>query len=363
VYHFRRWFVNSTAVSAALPSVEGAVEAARGWRVLSNHAMINKRSRKGGAERKRNMVCPNCKNPIGDSSDFCIFCGKAFTRRGKTAARYCADEPKRRRPARRRAQRFLNGIALAAALAVFCAVWFSPAGRFTGTPASAQADAAPVPAATNTPAPELTSSPEPAATPAATQTPVVTPEPAATPAPSATPEPTATPTPEPAAEDGPFAGVSGSYPVALYIFDASSDDPEVQPELDELPDYALEGTMTLEVDDDGNGFIRIDQELLDPAEVPVSPFVDDYGNVSGDTLVGIVQQSDYQLAVSCICMDGSVSGFIWMDDEQTHIVIMFFGQDEAFDAFEQSGNGFILRRYFPEERICPLAFSADRRII
>lgn len=315
----------------------------------------------GGAERKRNMVCPNCKNPIGDSSDFCIFCGKTFTRRGKTAARYCADEPKRRRPARKRAQRFLNGIALAAALTVFGAVSLSPAGRFTGTSVPPQVVAAPVPAATNTPAPELTVSPEPAATPAATQTPTATPKPAATPKPTPAP----TPTPEPAVETGPFAGVSGSYPIALYIFDVSSDDPEIQPDLDELPGYAMEGTMTLEVDENGDGVIRIEQEQLelDLAEVPVSAFVNDDGSVSGDTLVGIAQQSDYQLAVSCICMDGSVSGFIWMDDELTHIVIMFFGQDEAFDTFEQAGNGLILRRYFPEERIYPLAFSAGRRIL
>ena len=289
------------------------------------------------------MVCPNCKNPIGDSSDFCIFCGKTFTRSGEDAVRYCADEPKRKRPARRRAQRFLNGIALVTAMAVFGAVALSPAGRFTGTSAPMQTATPAVPAATNTPAPEFTVSPEPAAAPEPAATPEPMPTPTLEPTPTPTPEPTATPTPEPA-DAGPFAGVSGAYPVALYIFDASSDDPEIQPDLDELPGYALEGTMTLEVDGDGNGVIRIDQEQLelDPEEVPVSAFVDDDGSVSGDTLFGIVQQSDYQLAVSCICMDGSVSGFIWMDDEQTHIVMMFFGQDETFDGYEQTADGRML---------------------
>ncbi len=261
------------------------------------------------------MVCPCCKNPIGNSSDFCIFCGRTFTPRGRNAARYCADEPKRKSNTGNCAQRLLYSATLIAALITFGAIWLSPAGRFTDAPVFVPANKTPVPTAAATP----------------TTTPAASEEPAVNPRQSVPLEPTAgvtpAPTPDAAAaeeQDGVFACVSGEYPADLYMIEAKSADPQIQSNLDELVGDDHEGMMALNVDGAGNGTIQIDQAWFDPATVPVSAFVDN-GIVSSDTLVGTIQQNDYQVTVTCICKNGSISGFIWLDNELTHIVVMFFG--------------------------------------
>lgn len=247
------------------------------------------------------MVCPKCKCTIANSSDYCIFCGKTFTRNGRRAARYCADGPKRRRPSDKRAQRFLGAAALIAAAFVFGSIWFAPAERFTDTSMSVQTNPSPEQPAAAAPTPELTS------------------------APTATPVPSVTPAATPAAAGEPFADFSGVYTVDLYLFEATGGDAQTQANLDELLGKELECVITLDVDGAGDGTVLVEQSFFDPETIPVSAVEDVNGAVSESALFGVAQQSEYRVAVSCLRLNGSLSGFIWLDSAAVHMEFMFFG--------------------------------------
>jgi len=246
------------------------------------------------------MICPNCKTLVADASDFCIFCGKPFTQKGKRTACYSASMPVARRSAAGRAERLLYLFALFTALIVFGAILFSPGDESKTVPAAA----ARTPVVT-TPA-EAALSPTPAPTPAATATPVPTPT-------------------ETAEATGPFSGYSGDYPVVMYLSVGESDDPETQAATDALLNKRFDGAVTLAVDETGRGTVSIDQAFFSREDVPVSAFVNSEGAVSDTTLYGVLNVEDYKLTVVCVCADDSVSGFIWMDNALTHIEFLYFG--------------------------------------
>ncbi len=295
------------------------------------------------------MTCPNCRNIISKDSDYCIFCGHVLTRKGKAAVRYEADAKKVRRTAAGKAQRFFLIVALLFGAAVFGAVLLSPeipwyASRVTQAPQPVETPA-PTPVITPEPTPTVSPEPSPTATPEPTVT--ATPEPSATvspePAFTATPEPSATvspateavsPTPETSEDpdatpspdtDGAFYGRSGAYPVVMYLSVAESDDPDTQAAVNALMDERFEGTITLNIDANGDGFVTIEQEFFSQEPVSVSAFVDSEGTISTDTLYGMLYGNGYRMTVICVCSDDSISGFFWVDNELTHIEFLYYG--------------------------------------
>jgi hypothetical protein len=258
--------------------------------------------------------------------------------------RYEAGARKTRRTPAAKAQRFFLFAALLFGAATFGVVLLSPEIPWyasTAQPPQLLETPAPTPFETSEPTPTIT--PEPTATATPQPTPTVTPEPTptATPQPttSATPQPSLTlipeavsPTPETAGEPTPvpeaggtFGGVSGDYPVVVFLSEADSEDPETQRSADALFGEQFGGTITLDVDANGDGRVSIDQGFFPPDEIAVSAFIDSNGAVSENTLYGTLMSGGYKLTVVCVCSENSVSGFLWMDDELTHIEFLYFG--------------------------------------
>ena len=88
---------------------------------------------------------------------------------------------------------------------------------------------------------------------------------------------------------------------------------------------AFGGTVTLDIDSLGDGTLQIDQGFFSPEAILVSAFVDSANVTSQNTLYGTSKESGYVLTVVCVCAEGGVSGFIWMDNEETHIEFLYFG--------------------------------------
>lgn len=252
------------------------------------------------------MVCPRCKTPFSGSADFCIFCGTPFTRAGRRAAHFCASNPVKT-PGIVRAKRFFYGAALLLSVSVFCSVLLTP--RFSGNTPPLAAEVSPQSAATPEPVQQ-------SAAPTPTSTPLPTAAPTASPAPSPT---------EAQQESGAFSDRSGSYPVRMYISEVESANPDTQASGEAMLNEQFDGTLTLEIDSLGDGTIQIDQGFFSPEAVLVSAFVDSANVTSENTLYGVSQETGYVLTVVCVCAEGGVSGFIWMDNEETHIEFIYFG--------------------------------------
>ncbi len=288
------------------------------------------------------MVCPNCRNIISKDSNTCIFCGNVFTRKGKTVERYEAGATKTRRTFAGKAQRFFLIAALLFGAVTFGVILFSPEIFWYASATQApQVLETPVPTPLETPEPTPTLTPEPTLAPESTptltpeptlapeSTPTFTPEPdptvtpqAVSPTPETTAEPAVTPTP---GADGAFNGVNGDYPIVVFLSEVDTDDPDTQQSAGELLGERFDGTITLNVDANGDGTISIDQGFFSPDEITVSAFVGSDGSVSANTLYGTIMDGGYKLTVICVYSGQSVSGFFWMDDELTHIEFLYFG--------------------------------------
>ncbi len=284
------------------------------------------------------MVCPNCRNIIAKDSNTCIFCGNVFTKKGKAVVRYEAGVRKTRRTFAGKAQRFLLIVALFFGAVTFGVILLSPEISWytsAGQPPQVLETPAPTPLETPEPTPTRTPVPTPTATPETTPTatpeptPTLTPEPpptvtpqAVSPTPETTVEPTATPTP---GVDGAFYDVNGDYPIVVFLSEVDTDDPDTQQSAGALLGERFDGTITLNVDANGDGTIMIDQGFFPPDEIAVSAFVGSDGSVSTNTLYGTTMDGGYKLTVICVYSGQSVSGFFWMDDELTHIEFLYFG--------------------------------------
>lgn len=250
------------------------------------------------------MVCPRCKTPVSGSADYCVFCGTPFTRAGRRATHYCASSPAKT-SGFVLAKRFFYSAALLLSAAVFCSILLTP--RFGGNTPPLAAEVSPQSEAT----------PEPVQ-PGATPTP--TPLPTGAPSASHVPPPT-----EPQYESGAFSNRSGSYPVKLYLSTVESANSETQAAGEAILNEPFGGTVTLDIDSLGDGTLQIDQGFFSPEAILVSAFVDSANVTSQNTLYGTSNESGYVLTVVCVCEDGGVSGFIWMDNEETHIEFLYFG--------------------------------------
>lgn len=276
------------------------------------------------------MVCPNCRSTVSNGSNSCIFCGNAFTRKGRSVARYEAGANRTRRTFAGKAQRFFLIVALFFGAVTFGVILFSPEIPWYSSVVNApQTIETPAPTPTFTLEPTPTATPEPTAAETPAPTPSATPEPTPTitpeqlsPTPVLSEDPAATPSPE---ADGAFYGISGNYPIIVFLSEVDSDDPETQQSAGALLGERMDGTITLSVDGNGDGTIAIDQGLFPPDEIAVSAFVDSEGTVSANTLYGTLNAGGYKLTVVCVCADQSVSGFLWMDDALTHIEFLYFG--------------------------------------
>lgn len=248
------------------------------------------------------MVCPCCKTPFSGSADYCIFCGTPFTRAGRRVTHYSASSSQKT-PAGVRAQRFFYSAAVFVSLTVGFVILLSPQGEQTVPLLSAEA--------------------VPSAAPAQTPTlPSATPTPEATAAPSPSPVPSPAETPQ---ISGSFSNRSGAYPVSMYISEVESANPDTQAAGEAILNETFDGTMTLAIDSLGDGTIQIDQGFFSPEEILVSAFVDSANVTSKNTLYGVSNETGYVLTVVCVCADGGISGFIWMDNEETHIEFIYFG--------------------------------------
>ncbi len=252
------------------------------------------------------MVCPHCKTPVSGSADFCIFCGTPFTRAGRRAKHFCASSSVST-PGIVRAKRFFYGAALLLSVSVFCSVLLTPRFGDSTPPLVAEVT------------PQSTATPEPVQ-PSATPTP--TPAPTANAAPSTSPSPLPTEAPQ---NSGSFSDRSGAYPVSMYVSEVESANPDTQAVGEAILNETFDGTLTLAIDSLGDGTIQIDQGFFSPEAVLVSAFVDSANVTSENTLYGVSQETGYVLTVVCVCADGGVSGFIWMDNEETHIEFIYFG--------------------------------------
>lgn len=248
------------------------------------------------------MVCPCCKTPVSGSADYCIFCGTPFTRAGRRVTHYSASSPQKT-PAGVRTQRFFYSAAVFVSLTVGFVILLSPQGEQTVPLLSAEA--------------------VPSASPAQTPTlPSATPTPEATAAPSPSPVPSPAETPQ---NSGSFSNRSGAYPVSMYISEVESANPDTQAAGEAILNETFDGTMTLAIDSLGDGTIQIDQGFFSPEEILVFAFVDSANVTSKNTLYGVSNETGYVLTVVCVCADGGISGFIWMDNEETHIEFIYFG--------------------------------------
>lgn len=250
------------------------------------------------------MVCPRCKTPVSGSAGYCIFCGTPFTRAGRRVTHYSSSIPQKT-PAVVSAKRFFYSAAVFVSLTVGFVVLLSPQGSRETPQIAAEA----IPSAAPAQTPVL-----PSATPSST--------PAATPSPSAVPAPSPAETP---LQSGSFSNRSGAYPVNMYLSKVESANPDTQAAGDAILNEPFGGTLTLDIDSLGDGTIQIDQGFFSPEAILVSAFVDSENVTSQNTLYGTSKETGYVLTVVCVCADGGISGFIWMDNEETHIEFLYFG--------------------------------------
>lgn len=229
------------------------------------------------------LVCPRCRNLTSRSSAFCLFCGKALQR---VARRIPPESPASPRTALTKsavAQRALGICALLLFLAVCALPWVSGRTQSAGLPDAPSTIFAP---GSDTPAGD---SPFTAESP-----------------------------------ENVFSASSGQYSVILFVSEVTSDDPAAKSAADALSGERFDGTLTVAVDAEGSGTVSIDQAFFSPEEILVSAFQDESGNRSDNTLYGVAQQNGVKLSIVCVCADGGISGFIWMDNALTHIEFLYF---------------------------------------
>ncbi len=214
-------------------------------------------------------VCPQCRNWNREQTVFCLFCGKPLLRRAARVSRETASSPRVRSTFARRAQAALLLLALCFAVV---APFFPDIAQASKT-LSAQFF-----------------------NPIAAQTPVVT----------------------------DFAQSSGTYAVKIYLSQAVSDDAATKSAADDILGKRYDGAITVSVDPDGAGSIQVDQAFFSPDAITVAAFTNESGVVSANTLYGTIHQSGMKVSIVCVFENGNISGFIWLDSEQSHIEFLYY---------------------------------------
>ena len=214
-------------------------------------------------------VCPQCRNWNREQTVFCLFCGKPLLRRASRVSHETAQSPRVRSTFARRAQ----------AVLLLLALCFAVIAPFV--PDIAQA--------TKTLRAQFFS-------PVAAQTPAVT----------------------------DFAQSSGTYAVKIYLSQAVSDDEATKSAADDILGKRYDGAITVFVDPDGAGSIQVNQAFFTPNAISVAAFTNESGTVSTNTLYGTIQQSGMKVSIVCVFEDGKISGFIWLDNEQSHIEFLYY---------------------------------------
>ena len=214
-------------------------------------------------------VCPQCRNWNTKQTVFCLFCGKPLLRRAARVSRETANSPRVRSTFARRAQAVL--LLLALCLAVIAP--FVPDIAKASQTLSAQFF-----------------------NPVAEQAPFV--------------------------DD--FAQSSGTYAVKIYLSQAVSDDAATKSAADDILGKRYDGAITISVDPDGSGSIQVDQAFFSPNAITVAAFTNESGIVSANTLYGTIHQSGMKVSIVCVFENGNISGFIWLDSEQSHIEFLYY---------------------------------------
>ena len=214
-------------------------------------------------------VCPQCRNWNTKQTVFCLFCGKPLLRRAARVSRETANSPRVRSTFARRAQAVL--LLLALCLAVIAP--FVPDIAKASQTLSAQFF-----------------------NPVAEQAPFV--------------------------DD--FAQSSGTYAVKIYLSQAVSDDAATKSAADDILGKRYDGAITVSVDPSGSGSIEVNQAFFSPNAITVAAFTNESGIVSTTTLYGTIYQSGMKVSIVCVFENGNISGFIWLDSEQSHIEFLYY---------------------------------------
>ncbi len=121
-----------------------------------------------------------------------------------------------------------------------------------------------------------------------------------------------------------FSRSSGTYDVKIYLSKVVSDDAGTQSAADDILGQRYPGAIIVSVDSSGIGSIQINQAFFSPKAIEVTAFTDESGNVSGNTLYGTIRQSGMKVSIVCVINGGKISGFIWLDDEESHIEFLYY---------------------------------------
>ena len=214
-------------------------------------------------------VCPQCRNLNREQTVFCLFCGKPLLRRAARVSRETANSPRVRSTFARRVQ----------AVLLLLALCFAVIAPFV---------------------PDIAQASETLNTrffrPDAAQTPIV----------------------------ADFARSNGTYAVKIYLSQAVSDDAATKSAADDILGKRYDGAITVSVDPDGAGSIQVNQAFFTPNAITVAAFTNESGTVSTNTMYGTIQQSGMKVSIVCVFEDGKVSGFIWLDNEQSHIEFLYY---------------------------------------
>lgn len=217
-------------------------------------------------------ICPQCRNLNTEHVVFCLFCGKPFRRSATRIPREFSGSPRVRFTAARKFQNALFVLALFTAVLAVLSPWIS-------------ASVASFSAFANTESGRFTQ----------------------------------TDSTEPV-----FSQSSGKYAVWLYLSQAETEDAAAQSAADDIAGKRFDGDITVAVDAAGTGSIQIDQAFFSPKAISVAAFTDNAGVVSNNTLYGTTVQSGMKISIVCVCAEGSISGFIWLDNALSHIEFLYY---------------------------------------
>jgi hypothetical protein len=214
-------------------------------------------------------VCPQCRNWNSKQTVFCLFCGKPLLRRAARVSRETAHSPRVRSTFTRRAQ-----VAL-----ILLALCISVVAPFF---------------------PDIAHASEALGAQFLRHTIVQAPIAAG------------------------FAQSSGTYNVKIYLSQAVSDDPATKSAADDILGKRYDGAITISVDPGGSGSIQVNQAFFTPNAISVAAFTNESGTVSANTLYGTIHQSGMKVSIVCVFENGEISGFIWLDSEQSHIEFLYY---------------------------------------
>lgn len=240
------------------------------------------------------MLCPRCRTPLSSPGDNCPFCGHAFTVRGMRTVLYDPQASKTVLTAAGRMERALFFLAFSAFFFTCDSAAFALIGEARQTAYGLETPVASAPA----------------------QLPVPSPIPPFSPSPSPK-------TVCPVDPGGPFSGRSGEYGVTFYLSEGNSENPDTQAAMDALLNETFTGSLSLDVNAAGAGTIIIRQAFFAPDEIAVSAFVDSGEQVSTNTLIGVSRENGLKVTIVCVFEEGKLSGFVWMDDDLSHIEFLY----------------------------------------